>query len=172
MNLNHIGKKPFWDLFYKKPVMASWLRAAIYDASLVNAGGQATGPQAALVLKQQLAFAKSAELNDVKKALKEIAAEGNHITADLSGADLIQLGGYAAVEYCGGPQLVFKMGRKDVKGDTSSIDHGAETFYNSFLVRNLADLNLAPEDHVALIGGSQTIGFHSANKKGMQSRWC
>lgn len=32
----------------------------------------------------------------------------------LSYADLIQLGGYAAVEYCGGPSMIFKMGRKDV----------------------------------------------------------
>jgi len=74
-----------------------------------------------MCLKAQLAFAKSPELNDVKKQLKELASEGNHITADLSGSDLLQLGAYAAVEYCGGPQLVFRMGRKDVKGDSNSI---------------------------------------------------
>lgn len=32
MNLNHIAKKPFLDIFYKKPVMAHFLRAALYDA--------------------------------------------------------------------------------------------------------------------------------------------
>ena len=47
------------------------------------------------------------EINDIKN-------EGNHITAILSYADLIQLGGYAAVEYCGGPAMIFKMGRVDV----------------------------------------------------------
>jgi catalase (peroxidase I) len=31
----------------------------------------------------------------------------------LSYADLIQLGGYAAVEYTGGPVMLFRMGRKD-----------------------------------------------------------
>jgi len=35
--------------------------------------------------------------------LKEIQENGNHITYELSKADLIQIGGAAAVEYCGGP---------------------------------------------------------------------
>ena len=39
--------------------------------------------------------------------------DGNHITAKLSYADLIQLGGYAAIEYTGGPILNFRMGRED-----------------------------------------------------------
>ena len=33
----------------------------------------------------------------------------------LSYADLIQLGGYAAVEYAGGPSMVFRMGRQDAE---------------------------------------------------------
>ena len=33
MNLNHIAKKPFLDLFYRKPHMAHFLRAALYDAT-------------------------------------------------------------------------------------------------------------------------------------------
>lgn len=31
--------------------------------------------------------------------------KGNHITAELSLADLIQIGGIAAVEYTGGPTI-------------------------------------------------------------------
>jgi len=137
MNLNHIGKKPFWDLFYKKPVMVSWVRAAMYDASIRGANGNAVGPQATMCLKAQMDIAKSPELLEVKKALKEIASEGNHITADLSGADLIQLGGYAAVEYLGGPQLVFRMGRKDVAGESNAIQHAPETVFNSLNLQQL-----------------------------------
>lgn len=71
----------------------------------------------------------------------------------------------------GGPQLVFRMGRKDVKGDSNVIQHIPETYYNSLQVAQLSALDLAPEDYVALIGGSQTVGFHSAHMKGPQSRW-
>ena len=31
MNLNHIAKKPFIDVFYKTPAMPILLRAALYD---------------------------------------------------------------------------------------------------------------------------------------------
>ena len=32
MNLNHIAKKPFFDLFYRTPAMALMLRTAFHDA--------------------------------------------------------------------------------------------------------------------------------------------
>ena len=35
MNLNHIAKKPFIDIFYKKPYMPHLLKAALYDAGTV-----------------------------------------------------------------------------------------------------------------------------------------
>ena len=53
------------------------------------------------------------------KEIEGIKKEGNHITAMLSYADLIQLGGYAAVEYCGGPSMIFKMGRIDTDEEPS-----------------------------------------------------
>ena len=33
MNLNHIAKKPFFDLFYRTPCMGILLRGALNDAS-------------------------------------------------------------------------------------------------------------------------------------------
>jgi len=51
MNLNHIAKKPFFDLFYAKPLMPMLLRAAIYDATTLNADGSIRGPQATATLK-------------------------------------------------------------------------------------------------------------------------
>jgi catalase (peroxidase I) len=72
------------------------------------------GPRATAALKNQLHIAQSKELQFAIKQIKEFSHSGNHITGMLSIADLIQLGGYAAVEYCGGPQMVFRMGRQDV----------------------------------------------------------
>ena len=51
MNLNHIAKKPFFDLFYAKPVMPALLRAAIYDATALNADGTVRGPHGTATLK-------------------------------------------------------------------------------------------------------------------------
>ena len=50
MNLNHIAKKPFFDLFYYKPHMPAMLRAAIYDASFIDSNGAKRGPRGTLML--------------------------------------------------------------------------------------------------------------------------
>lgn len=42
MNLNHIAKKPFFDLFYRTPCMPVLLRGALYDATRVGADGKPT----------------------------------------------------------------------------------------------------------------------------------
>jgi hypothetical protein len=41
MNLNHIAKKPFFDLFYRTPCMHVMLRAALYDSLIVEADSKA-----------------------------------------------------------------------------------------------------------------------------------
>lgn len=105
------------------------------------------------------------------QAIYDIQLQGNHITQEMSFADLIQLGGYAAVEYCGGPQMIFKMGRMDIDDHTEVVKQTPQTLYNGQTILQLSKLGLAPEDYVALIGGTQTIGFHSDAKKGPQTRW-
>lgn len=47
--------------------------------------------------------------------IEDIANDGNHITAMMTYSDLIQLGGYTAVEYCGGPVMNFRCGRQDAE---------------------------------------------------------
>ena len=39
MNLNHIAKKPWFDLFYRNPCMPQVLRLAMYDATRVRLDG-------------------------------------------------------------------------------------------------------------------------------------
>jgi catalase (peroxidase I) len=47
----------------------------------------------------------------------------------LSYNDLIQLGGYTAIEYMGGPSMIFRMGRKDA--DESAIETSKELMLTS-----------------------------------------
>lgn len=101
-----------------------------------------------------MTIAGSSELKEGLDEIKKLKTKGNHITAVLSYADLIQIGGYAAVEYCGGPQMVFRMGREVVAGESDAVKHEKETYNNSLNVARLQSLKLSPEDYVALIGGS------------------
>lgn len=92
----------------------------------------------------------------------------------LSLGDLIQLGGYAAVEYCGGPQMLFKMNRIDLEHyeEDNLIDHPAEDkFYNSLTAARLQAMNFEPKEYVALMGGVHTLGFNGPARKGPFTRW-
>jgi catalase (peroxidase I) len=76
-----------------------------------------------LRFKSELERKENKGLDFAIDQIEDIKHEGNHITAMLSYADLIQLGGYAAVEYCGGPSMIFRMGRKDAsEADISGTD--------------------------------------------------
>ena len=124
-----------------------------------------------MMLKNQQTIAASKQIEFAVKQVEEIKKSGNHITALLSQADLIQLGGYAAVEYCGGPSMIFQMGRTDVTSEADTIEHAAETNGSSLVVQGLAQSNLEPEEFVALMG-TNTIGFIGSEKKGSHTRWC
>ena len=121
MNLNHIAKKPFFDLFYRNPCMHSMLRGALYDAFQLNSDNTFRGARCTLALANQKSLTHGhADLLFAMKEVSEIHQNGNHITTMLSQADLLQMGGYAAVEYCGGPSMVFKMGREDMESEADA----------------------------------------------------
>mmetsp|Transcript_27111 Transcript_27111/g.19547 ORF Transcript_27111/g.19547 Transcript_27111/m.19547 type:complete len:142 (-) Transcript_27111:836-1261(-) len=141
MNINHIAKKPFFDLFYRSPCMPTMLRLALTDAASFNGDGSLQGPTGTLLHR---AVKTNPELAEALHHITDIKEEGNHITDMLSLSDLIQMGGYAAVEYCEGPSMLFKMGRehehdqdiaKNMAKDDSDAPHN-----NSHLVARLNKL--------------------------------
>ncbi len=79
----------------------------------------------------------------------------------LSYSDLIQLGGYAAVEYAGGPSMVFRMGRVDA--EESEVPKHTEGS-GSVLDKAIA-AGFSKKDFVALMG-SHTIGFANLENSG------
>lgn len=104
--------------------------------------------------------------------IEEIKEDGNHITAMLSYADLIQLGGYAAVEYTGGPTMIFRMGRVDAEeseineqGRLPDPNEPQET-----ILAKMTRMGFSKQDFVAIMG-SHTIGFAHADRSGFQGRW-
>ena len=81
-----------------------------------------SGPRGVLRFKTELQRAKDPQLATAMKLVQDVKENGNHITAMLSISDLIQLGGYTAVEYCGGPSMIFRMGRKDIETEGEASD--------------------------------------------------
>jgi L-ascorbate peroxidase len=169
MNLNHIAKKPFFDLFYRSPCMALLLRASFHDAGMFCKTPVVQGSRGTLRFASEIQKVEGTGIDFALEQIEEIKHDGNHITALLSYSDLIQLGGYAAVEYTGGPSMVFRMGRKDaeeheVVSDPSSI--GSEQNVLDRFLKN----GFSKQEFVALMG-SHTLGFASMERTGPQSRW-
>jgi catalase (peroxidase I) len=102
--------------------------------------------------------------------IEEIKHHGNHITEMLSYADLIQLGGYAAVEYTGGPHMIFKMGRIDAE-EVSPSDRLPDTNEPKMTqYQKLVRLGFSDQDFVAIMG-SHTLGFAHKERSGFEGRW-
>ena len=99
MNLNHIAKKPFWDLFYKTPCMSQLVRLAFNDAVRFNPQTYEGGANASIRFNSALERVENTGLEFALKQISFMKTDGNHITALLSTSDLIQLGAYAALEY-------------------------------------------------------------------------
>jgi catalase (peroxidase I) len=167
MNLNHIAKKPFFDLFYRSPCMAQILRAAYHDAGAFCKSHVQGGNRGAL--RFVAGRPEHSGLEFALEQIEEIKTDGNHITDLLSYADIIQLGGYAAVEYCGGPAMVFRMGRQDAQENEVSQESVNEPSGESVL-QKMSRLGFSKQEFVALMG-SHTIGFANTEATGPQNRW-
>ena len=91
---------------------------------------------------------------------------GNHITEQLSISDIIQLGGYTAVEYCGGPSMVFRMGREDIETEqeAGALQVQVASHENAVQVAKFDMMGLSSEEYVALMG-SYTLGFANDENK-------
>lgn len=121
----------------------------------------------------ELERASNPQLNKALKMIKDIKENGNHITAMLSYSDLLQLGGYTAVEYCGGPSMIFRMGRRDAESEGSASDAVAVTgseHENAVEVRRMKMMGLNPQEYVALMG-QFTLGFANDDNKSKMGRW-
>lgn len=152
--------------------MPHLLRAALYDATS-NINSQ-PGPHGALRFKGELSRANSSQISTALKIVEGVKKNGNHITEMLSISDLIQLGGYTAVEYCGGPAMIFKMGRKDIESEheasSNSVQVQAASHENAVQVAKFDMMGLSAEEYVALMG-SYTLGFANDENKTKLGRW-
>lgn len=108
MNISVIARRPFYDKFFIKPSMAGFLRIALIDSlsfdKTTHTGGSINNFRCHNFLKLKC----NSGLKDTLKELVDIHQQGNHITEMLSVSDLIQIGGAASIQYCGGPFIDVK----------------------------------------------------------------
>jgi len=104
MNISIIAKKPFYDKFFIAPIMPGFLRLALTDSmsfTKEGKGGSINNYTNSDFLKNK----KISQLKQYYTEIQDVQDNGNHITYMLSKADLIQLGGAATIQYCGGPYI-------------------------------------------------------------------
>jgi len=89
MNLNHIAKKPFFDLFYRSPCMAQMLRLAYQDSGVFCRSNRTGGAKGLIRFPSELERPENSGLQFAMEQIEELREDGNHITAMLSYSDLI-----------------------------------------------------------------------------------
>lgn len=101
--------------------------------------------------------------------IKEIKEYGNHITSKLSHADLIQLGAICAVQYCEGPQILFKMGRQDAT-EAGPVDRLPDPSKPEMMTQVFHRMGFNDQQIVAIMG-RHTLGGAKMETSGYQGRW-
>ena len=78
------------------------------------------------------------------------------------------MGGYCAVQYCGGPTMLFKMGRKDAEkeSDVSPKNRLPDHHHNNSTdaLNKFIRMGLSKQEFVALMG-HRTLGFAEGGDK-------
>ncbi|KAJ3334064.1 hypothetical protein HDU76_011588 [Blyttiomyces sp. JEL0837] len=146
-----------------KNLAALWLRGVFHDAGTFSQADGSGGADGSLVNEgnhtENMGLLQSI-------ASRFVPHHNESFSLTISDADLIHLGGVVTVRHCGGPEIPFRAGRKDVpKGTQNNItrlpsDPGAPL---SEVQAVFERMGLLPLDMLVLTTGSHTMGgAHSA----------
>eukprot|EP00340_Litonotus_pictus_P003585 CAMPEP_0170514024 /NCGR_PEP_ID=MMETSP0209-20121228/584_1 /TAXON_ID=665100 ORGANISM="Litonotus pictus, Strain P1" /NCGR_SAMPLE_ID=MMETSP0209 /ASSEMBLY_ACC=CAM_ASM_000301 /LENGTH=234 /DNA_ID=CAMNT_0010797923 /DNA_START=62 /DNA_END=766 /DNA_ORIENTATION=- len=152
--------------------MHGFLRLALSDSLSFNPSSKLGG---SIDNFRESAFLKSKINSGLKKYYKDVLdvhSFGNHVTAMLSVADILQIGGASAVQFAGGPYIDVKVGRMDNKNTTSKTTALPDPDWDvSDIDSKLGqELGLSNKEIVALFG-HRTLGFFSNKSEDKEVRW-
>ncbi len=159
-----------------KLISAAWASASSFRGS--DKRGGANGARIRLAPQKDWKVNNPAQLDEVLKALEGVQAKFNASAAGgkkVSLADLIVLGGAAALEKAAGVPVPFAPGRGDAtqeQTDVDSVQHleplvdgfrsygkgSARASTEQFLVDRAQLLNLSPPELAVLVGGLRVLG--------------
>lgn len=172
MNISIVARRPFFDKFYLNPSFPGFLRLALSDSLSFNPSKNTGGAINNYNNHHFLKLKVNSGLKHYLKEVNDIQADGNHITNMLHTSDLIQIGGAAAIEYCGGPKIDIKIGRKPNATNLSEATSFPDPDFNLDDIKSKlgSDLNLSSTEIVALFG-HRTLGFYSNKLNHKEARW-
>jgi L-ascorbate peroxidase len=142
------------------------LRLAFHDAGTYDRATGTGGAHGAVHLTDEIRRAGNTGWG---QTCMELIAEAKEAYPKLSWADLVALGGAAAVQKCGGPVIEIGLGRSDTTeiSPPNRLPGGYEGA--DMLKRMFARMGLAPRDLVAL-SGAHTLG-HTQRKPFTEDPW-
>jgi len=142
------------------------LRLAFHDAGTYDAQSGTGGPNGSVHLRDELNRGGNSGWGH---ACIELLGEARAEFPDASWADLIAIGGAAAVQKCGGPIIHVGMGRRDADepAPPQRLPGGYEG--SAMLKRLFARMGLGPRELVAL-SGAHTLG-HTQRKPFTVDPW-
>jgi L-ascorbate peroxidase len=142
------------------------LRLAFHDAGTYDRPTQTGGANGTVHLLEELGRSENTGWGH---ACVELLSEARAKYPSLSWADLVAVGGAAAVLKCGGPAIEVGLGRRD--GGAPALPHRLPGGYEgaSLLKAHFARLGLGPRDLVAL-AGAHTLG-HAQRRPFTSDPW-
>ena len=158
----------FWELYDTCPTFPIMLRYAWHDAGTYNKKNKTGGPNGSIRFEPEhnhdanagLAIARSA-INDMKVKFPAI-----------SYADLIQIGGYVAVEYAGGPAMPFRFGRQDAEEadctENGRLPDAKQGVDHLRFIFNRMGFN---DQEITTLSGAHCLGGAHQDRSGFEGKW-
>ena len=158
----------FTELYTEVPCMSLMLRYAWHDAGTYCKETNTGGPNASIRFGPEDGHPANAGLDNAKPKIDAMKEK----FPDVSYADLIQAGGYAAIEFTGGPALPFRFGRVDAVAEKCTPDgrlpdanlgcpHLRDIFYRMGF----------NEKEITILSGAHAIGSAHADRSGFDGPW-
>ena len=162
-------RKDFYNLFEGTPCMPLMVRYSWHDSGTYDKVSKTGGANASIRFDQELGHDANAGLGFARTKIEEFKAKH----PNESYADLIHAGGYAAVEFAGGPVMNFRFGRADAQSNAActpndrlpdagqGVDHLRDIFYR---------MGFNDQEIVAL-SGAHCLGRAHADRSGHEGAW-
>ncbi|CAG9311536.1 unnamed protein product [Blepharisma stoltei] len=159
----------FNKLYDETTAMPLFLRLAWHDAGTFDAATKTGGPNGSIRFDKELAHGANAGLTWARDQIVIIKAD----FPDVNYADLIQAGGYIAVEYCKGPAIAFKFGRKEAPDDSHCTPDGRlpDAKLGADHLRSVFGRMGFNDKEIVALSGAHTLGLAHKDRSGFEGEW-